>query len=95
MSLSPSSVHYAPHVQVMLDIDGKQEWRDCLDVAGVRLPRGYYFGTSAATGDLSGTICIPLYPGCCLTHGYSLLFRTYALCDTCESRIAVFLMCIF
>ncbi|XP_056427321.1 VIP36-like protein isoform X2 [Hyla sarda] len=38
---------------IMLDIDGKQEWRDCLDVPGVRLPRGYYFGASAATGDLS------------------------------------------
>ncbi|XP_075714707.1 VIP36-like protein isoform X3 [Rhinoderma darwinii] len=38
---------------VMIDIDGKQEWRDCLDVPGVRLPRGYYFGSSAATGDLS------------------------------------------
>ncbi|KAM5172278.1 VIP36-like protein [Mantella aurantiaca] len=38
---------------VMLDIDGKQEWRDCLDVPGVRLPRGYYFGSSAVTGDLS------------------------------------------
>ncbi|XP_072258967.1 VIP36-like protein isoform X1 [Pyxicephalus adspersus] len=38
---------------VMLDIDGKQEWKDCLDVPGVRLPRGYYFGTSAVTGDLS------------------------------------------
>lgn len=38
---------------IMIDIDGKQEWRDCLDVPGVRLPRGYYFGTSAATGDLT------------------------------------------
>uniref|UniRef100_H3B393 Lectin, mannose binding 2 like n=1 Tax=Latimeria chalumnae TaxID=7897 RepID=H3B393_LATCH len=38
---------------VMIDIDGKHEWRDCLDIPGVRLPRGYYFGTSAATGDLS------------------------------------------
>ncbi|KAG9488844.1 hypothetical protein GDO78_005049 [Eleutherodactylus coqui] len=38
---------------IMIDIDGKQEWKDCLDVAGVRLPRGYYFGASAATGDLS------------------------------------------
>ncbi|XP_053320630.1 VIP36-like protein isoform X1 [Spea bombifrons] len=38
---------------VMVDIDGKHEWKDCLDVSGVRLPRGYYFGTSAATGDLS------------------------------------------
>lgn len=40
----------------MIDIDGKQEWRDCVDVPGVRLPRGYYFGTSAATGDLTGRI---------------------------------------
>ncbi|CAJ0929971.1 unnamed protein product [Ranitomeya imitator] len=38
---------------IMIDIDGKQEWRDCLDVPGVRLPRGYYFGASAATGDLT------------------------------------------
>ncbi|NXK47561.1 LMA2L protein, partial [Chauna torquata] len=39
--------------QVMIDIDGKHEWRDCIDVPGVRLPRGYYFGTSSVTGDLS------------------------------------------
>lgn len=38
----------------MIDIDGKHEWRDCVDVPGVRLPRGYYFGTSSVTGDLSG-----------------------------------------
>ncbi|KYO40276.1 VIP36-like protein [Alligator mississippiensis] len=38
---------------VMIDIDGKHEWRDCVDVPGVRLPRGYYFGTSSVTGDLS------------------------------------------
>ncbi|XP_025941034.1 VIP36-like protein isoform X1 [Apteryx rowi] len=38
---------------VMIDIDGKHEWRDCIDVPGVRLPRGYYFGTSSVTGDLS------------------------------------------
>lgn len=41
--------------QVLIDIDGKHEWRDCIDVPGVRLPRGYYFGTSSITGDLSGT----------------------------------------
>ncbi|NWW59835.1 LMA2L protein, partial [Ifrita kowaldi] len=40
---------------VLIDIDGKHEWRDCIDVPGVRLPRGYYFGTSSVTGDLSGT----------------------------------------
>uniref|UniRef100_A0AAY4DP19 L-type lectin-like domain-containing protein n=2 Tax=Denticeps clupeoides TaxID=299321 RepID=A0AAY4DP19_9TELE len=38
---------------VMMDIDGKQDWRECLDVPGVRLPKGYYFGASSATGDLS------------------------------------------
>lgn len=45
--------------QVLIDIDGKQEWRDCIDVPGVRLPRGYYFGTSSVTGDLSGTAVWP------------------------------------
>lgn len=38
---------------VMMDIDGQHEWRDCLDVPGVRLPQGFYFGASAVTGDLS------------------------------------------
>ncbi|XP_067264499.1 lectin, mannose-binding 2-like a isoform X1 [Chanodichthys erythropterus] len=38
---------------IMLDIDGQHEWRDCLDVPGVRLPQGFYFGASAVTGDLS------------------------------------------
>ncbi|XP_061888242.1 lectin, mannose-binding 2-like a isoform X1 [Entelurus aequoreus] len=38
---------------VMIDIDGQHEWRDCLDIPGVRLPKGFYFGASAITGDLS------------------------------------------
>lgn len=38
----------------MIDIDGQHEWRDCLDLPGVQLPRGYYFGATALTGDLSG-----------------------------------------
>ncbi|KAJ8346904.1 hypothetical protein SKAU_G00283050 [Synaphobranchus kaupii] len=38
---------------IMIDIDGQHEWRDCLDIPGVRLPEGYYFGASAITGDLS------------------------------------------
>ncbi|KAL2100417.1 hypothetical protein ACEWY4_004811 [Coilia grayii] len=38
---------------VMIDIEGQHEWRDCLDIPGVRLPQGYYFGASALTGDLS------------------------------------------
>ena len=41
-------------LQVMIDIDGQHEWRDCLDIPGVRLPKGYYFGATAITGDLSG-----------------------------------------
>lgn len=45
-----------------MDIDGKHEWRDCIEVPGVRLPRGYYFGTSSITGDLSGTaVCTVIY----------------------------------
>ncbi|KAM9793784.1 lectin, mannose-binding 2-like a isoform X2 [Syngnathus typhle] len=38
---------------VMIDIDGQHEWRDCLDLPGVRLPKGFYFGATAVTGDLS------------------------------------------
>ena len=41
--------------QVMVDVDDKNEWKECIDIGGVRLPTGYYFGASAATGDLSGT----------------------------------------
>lgn len=59
-SLQPPPVlPQAPLLQVMIDIDGKHEWRDCIDVPGVRLPRGYYFGTSSVTGDLSGTATGP------------------------------------
>ncbi|XP_008335860.1 VIP36-like protein isoform X2 [Cynoglossus semilaevis] len=38
---------------VMVDVDGKQEWRICADITGLRLPLGYYLGASAATGELS------------------------------------------
>lgn len=41
------------HLTIMMDIDGRHEWRDCIEMPGVRLPRGYYFGTSSITGDLS------------------------------------------
>ncbi|KAJ8260674.1 hypothetical protein COCON_G00163970 [Conger conger] len=40
-------------LQMMIDIEGQHEWRDCLDIPGVKLPLGYYFGASAITGDLS------------------------------------------
>ncbi|KAJ8286553.1 hypothetical protein GJAV_G00040500 [Gymnothorax javanicus] len=38
---------------IMIDIEGQHDWRDCLDIPGVKLPQGYYFGASAITGDLS------------------------------------------
>ncbi|CAJ1068757.1 VIP36-like protein isoform X1 [Xyrichtys novacula] len=38
---------------VMVDVDGKQQWKDCADITGLRLPDGYFFGASSATGDLS------------------------------------------
>ncbi|KAM9129802.1 vesicular integral-membrane protein VIP36 [Pangshura tecta] len=38
---------------VMTDVEDKNEWKNCIDVAGVRLPTGYFFGASAGTGDLS------------------------------------------
>ena len=41
-------------VQVMVDVDDQNEWKSCIDIGGVRLPTGYFFGASAATGDLSG-----------------------------------------
>ena len=40
--------------QVMTDLEDKNEWKNCIDITGVRLPTGYYFGASAGTGDLSG-----------------------------------------
>lgn len=40
--------------QVMTDVEDKNEWKNCIDIAGVRLPTGYFFGASAGTGDLSG-----------------------------------------
>lgn len=49
------SVHFAVCLlQVMVDVDDKNEWKECIDIGGVRLPTGYFFGASAATGDLSG-----------------------------------------
>lgn len=45
---------YPVRLQVMMDVEGKQEWRECVEVPGVHLPQGYYFGASSLTGDLSG-----------------------------------------
>ena len=37
-----------------MDVDGKNTWKECFSVAGVKLPTGYFFGASAATGQLAG-----------------------------------------
>ncbi|XP_033373597.1 vesicular integral-membrane protein VIP36 isoform X2 [Parus major] len=39
--------------EVMTDVEDKNEWKNCIDIAGVQLPTGYFFGASAGTGDLS------------------------------------------
>ena len=38
---------------VSIDIDNKAAFKPCFEVSGVQLPTHYYFGMSAATGDLS------------------------------------------
>ena len=44
----------APSLQVMTNINGKDNWNTCFIVPDVDLPTGYYLGMSAATGDLAG-----------------------------------------
>jgi lectin, mannose-binding 2 len=38
---------------ISTDIDGKNTWKECFSANNVFLPSHYYFGFSAATGDLS------------------------------------------
>ena len=38
---------------VSTDIDNKNQWKECFSVDNVKLPTRYFFGFSAATGDLS------------------------------------------
>lgn len=40
-------------LKVSMDIDGKNGWKECFEVNGIKLPLGYYFGASAATGELA------------------------------------------
>lgn len=48
------TIHYENEVlTVKTMIDGSGQWKECFNVKGVRLPTGYYFGVTAATGDLS------------------------------------------
>ena len=37
-----------------MDVDGENKWKECFSVSGVKLPTGYHFGASAATGQLAG-----------------------------------------
>ena len=41
-------------LQVYVDVEDRNEWRECFDVGGVKLPTGLYFGASAVTGQLAG-----------------------------------------
>ena len=45
--------------QVSIDIEGKNAWKQCFAAEGVHLPTGYYFGASAATGQLAGNVIYP------------------------------------
>ena len=36
-----------------MDVDNKNGWKECFVVEGIKLPLGYYFGVSSATGDLA------------------------------------------
>lgn len=38
---------------LLTDFEGKQKYKDCLSILGLRMPLGYYLGASSATGDLS------------------------------------------
>lgn len=42
-------------LQIYTDVLGTGQWKECMSVDGVQLPTGYYFGITAATGDLSGS----------------------------------------
>lgn len=45
--------YYNEELTIKTDIENSGVWRDCLSVKGVYLPSHYYFGLTAATGDLS------------------------------------------
>jgi len=41
-------------LQIFTDIAGEGIWKQCMSADGVTLPTNFYFGVSAATGELSG-----------------------------------------
>ena len=54
-------------------MDGNYEWQECFRVEEVDLPAGYYFGVSAATGDLAGN------------RASSLKYNSPPTCSLCSS----------
>ncbi|XP_043219096.1 vesicular integral-membrane protein VIP36-like [Amphibalanus amphitrite] len=42
-------------VTVYTDVENRRAWSQCLTAPGIILPTGYYFGITAATGDLTDT----------------------------------------
>lgn len=60
----------------MTDLEDRSEWKNCVDITGVRLPTGYYFGASAGTGDLSGE-CARL---CCQQLTSFFIFPSLLVC---------------
>ena len=58
-------------VQVITNTNGGGDWHTCFVVNDVDLPTGYYFGLSAATGELAGVcVCVCVGEG----RGNSMLF---------------------
>jgi len=40
-------------LSIFTDVQDEGRWKQCMSVNGVRLPTGYFFGVTSATGDLS------------------------------------------
>ena len=40
-------------ILVKTNVNNADNFEECFSVSGIELPTGYYFGLSAATGDLS------------------------------------------
>ena len=41
-----------------MDVEDEKKWKECFTVEGVFLPTGYFFGLTAATGDLAGKLVV-------------------------------------
>lgn len=71
----------------MVDVDDKNEWKECIDIGGVRLPTGYFFGASAATGDLSGGSVLQ---SCTLTINKNKVITFLCIVQDCIPVIAFY-----